>query len=363
MKQPGTWSHDELESLVRKLFKEVFKLEEVGRDDDFFEMGGDSLTAEQLSAQILSNTGYEFQMAWLLKSGTPRLIAERMLSAAPARRSTERPPIFAVHGRKGFMLPHRSFLDSLAEGQELRMFQLPGVGGGRGAAPLNRVEDIAAAYIAEIDKSYPSGPVLLTGFCMGNLIAIEMAVQLVERGRQVGQLVLIDPNIPETTVSRLRLDTSPHWERWRSWAYWKRDRLVAKLIYGTSGKSEGVSKERMRRFWETYFLAMLHRKRLKQRLVGPPENVTYKANLRAQAKLFAAFRSYHPRSFAGHTVILSSSHRAWMAPVWQAILPDCDFHVVAQSHKELIRAAGGETAGKLQEACDRALASGTPSAA
>jgi thioesterase domain-containing protein len=359
--QHGDWSQEKLEAAIVRLFQDIFSFDEIGRDVDFFELGGDSLTAETLSGKILSTTGHEFQMAWLLKSGTPRLIAERLLSPAPVSRSAGRPPIFAVHGQKGFMLPKPSFLDGLAEGQELRMFQLPGITGD--ATPLCRVEEIAAAYIAEIDKVYPTGPVLLAGFCMGNLIAIEMAAQLVERGREVGQLVLIDPSIPETTVSRLRLDSSPRWTKWKSKGEWKRDRLMAKLIYGTSLSSEGVSKERMRKLWEMYFLVRLHRKRLKERLRGPRESVTYKANLRAQAKLFAAFRSYHPRNFAGDCAILSSSTRADMVLLWKVLLPGCTSYVVGQTHRDVIKAVGGETAKKLQEICDQALASRRPNAA
>jgi thioesterase domain-containing protein len=349
----GSRSLDELESTIRKLFQEIFDLQDVGRDDDFFNLGGDSLGAEALSTGILSNTGYQFQMAWLLKTGTPRLIAERLISAKPAPRGVERPPIFAVHGRKGFMLPERSFLESLAEGQELRMFQLPGISSD--ATPLNRVEEIAAAYNAEIDEVYPTGPVLLTGFCMGCLIAMEMAAQLAERGREVRQLVLIDPNIPETTVSRLGLDPSPRWDRWKRIGQ-KKDRLMAQVIYGTSRRSAGVSTERMRKLWEMYFLVRLHRKRLKERFRAPAERVNYAGSFRAQAKLFAAFRSYQPRMFTGPSAILTSFFRADMAPIWKAFLPDCDVYVVAQTHRDVIHGAGGETASKLQELCDQALA-------
>src|SRR5688500_16777457 len=94
-------SLEELESTIRKLFQEIFDLGEVGSDDDFFNLGGDSLSAEALSAAILNNTGHQFQMAWLLKTGTPRLVAERLLSATSPPRSAKRPPIFAVHGRQG----------------------------------------------------------------------------------------------------------------------------------------------------------------------------------------------------------------------------------------------------------------------
>ena len=68
---------------------------------------------------------------------------------------------------------------ALAEGQKLRMFELPGIRGGK---YYERIEDIAAVYIDQLNQEYPRGPILLESFCAGALIAIEMANQLAETG-------------------------------------------------------------------------------------------------------------------------------------------------------------------------------------
>jgi pimeloyl-ACP methyl ester carboxylesterase len=353
MRDDGSRSLDDLETMICQFLKEVLDLDEVRPDDDFFELGGDSLTAETLSGKIFSATGHEFQMAWLLKSGTPRLIAERLLSSAPASRNAGRPPIFAVHGRQGFMLPQPDFIKSLADGQELRMFELPGIRGG--APPLSRIEEIAAAYNAEIEEAYPVGPVLLAGFCMGSLIAVEMAAQLVERGREVGQLVLIDPGMPETTVTRLRLGSSAEREEWKRQGEWRSVRRISSIVNRASPSPEGISTRHIRRFWEMYFLGTLYRGRLSKRR---RKSVDYQFNLRARAKLLAAFWTYRPRTFSGPSAILATSLRASMVtPIWKAFLPNCSVHVVGETHVDVVQGAGGETPRKLQELCDQALAS------
>lgn len=70
---------------------------------------------------------------------------------------------------------------------------------GEGAA-LNRIEDMAAHYLAEIRKVNPDGPYALAGYSFGGLIAFEMAKQLETAGKKVLILSVFDTVIkPELT--------------------------------------------------------------------------------------------------------------------------------------------------------------------
>ena len=55
-----------------------------------------------------------------------------------------------------------------------------------------RVEDIARAYISDMQRVRPSGPYFLGGMCMGGILALEMAQQLVAKGERVELLVIVD---------------------------------------------------------------------------------------------------------------------------------------------------------------------------
>jgi thioesterase domain-containing protein/acyl carrier protein len=60
----------------------------------------------------------------------------------------------------------------------------------------DRIEDMAAAYVAWIDKELPDGPCSLAGRCVGGLVALEAAQQLRERGRCVPLLAILDTHAP-----------------------------------------------------------------------------------------------------------------------------------------------------------------------
>jgi amino acid adenylation domain-containing protein len=64
-----------LEALVTRLFKEVLALNEVGPDDDFFELGGDSLRAMRLAARIQAELGSDFDVELLFDYSTVREVA------------------------------------------------------------------------------------------------------------------------------------------------------------------------------------------------------------------------------------------------------------------------------------------------
>jgi thioesterase domain-containing protein len=105
-----------------------------------------------------------------------------------------RPPIFLIHGRVGFTLPKPAFRKVFGKDQQFYLFELPGM---RGGQSYDRIEDIAAVYVAEITERYPRGPILIASFCVGALIALEMAAQLAARDRPIAQLVMLDPSLPK----------------------------------------------------------------------------------------------------------------------------------------------------------------------
>jgi thioesterase domain-containing protein len=58
--------------------------------------------------------------------------------------------------------------------------------------PHESIEEMAAAYVADIRQVQPTGPYHLCGYSLGGLIAYEMARQLHAAGHTVARLVLFD---------------------------------------------------------------------------------------------------------------------------------------------------------------------------
>ena len=65
---PYVAPNGELETLIAKLFAEVLTLDHVGADDDFSELGGDSLLGEVLSMRISERTGFDFEFLYSLNT-------------------------------------------------------------------------------------------------------------------------------------------------------------------------------------------------------------------------------------------------------------------------------------------------------
>ena len=335
----------------------MFELDRVGAHDEFFDVGGDSLLGEILSHRISERTGCDFQISDLIEHRSPRQIARllsgksRLLSgksSQPTARQAARPPIFIVHGRKGFILPKPEFWQAFAEGQEFSVFELPGIRGGRS---YDRIEDIAAVYVAQLLERYPQGPILLAAFCVGGLIALEMACQLGEIHRPVAQLVLLDPSPPGKRPRNIKREIKnnarlAYGAAHRPSKTWLRMQLLIhqlrtfarRMTRKKADFSEDLLRSRNR--------LMSQEQRGRSKLPGQPQAIN------ARAKLQAALLHYRPRVFDGPVTILSSPERDYP---WKALLPRLRVQQVFEKHEVSSAAA----ARFMQSTFDDALPTGS----
>jgi amino acid adenylation domain-containing protein len=112
-------------------------------------------------------------------------------------------PFFGVHTNDGSVLFYRHLVPHLNPNQPFYGLQAPLQDGKQ--IPFTQIEDMAAHYIKEIQTLQPSGPYLLGGFCIGGVIAFEMAQQLVAQGEQVALLALFDTFAPFPLSLRSRI--------------------------------------------------------------------------------------------------------------------------------------------------------------
>jgi non-ribosomal peptide synthetase component F/acyl carrier protein len=80
----------ETEELLAALFAEALELDEVAPDDDFFELGGDSLAAAVVAAGVSSALGTELELRAFAEAPTPRRLA-RLVEGASDRPRFEPP--------------------------------------------------------------------------------------------------------------------------------------------------------------------------------------------------------------------------------------------------------------------------------
>jgi aspartate racemase len=190
---------NEVERLLVGLWEEVLEQPGIGVRDDFFALGGHSLMAVALFARIEQVLGVALPLATLFRSPTVEALARAITagrrpsderSLVPIRTDGHRPPLFAVPGVGGNVLCFHELAAQLPGDRPFFGLQSRGLVADQ--APLDRIEEIASAYIAEVREVQPRGPYHLIGACMGGVIAYEMARQLRAEGEAVDLLGLLE---------------------------------------------------------------------------------------------------------------------------------------------------------------------------
>ncbi|MEV6135639.1 amino acid adenylation domain-containing protein [Nocardia sp. NPDC051990] len=185
-------------------FATVLGVETVGVDDGFFELGGNSLLATKVVAQLRAN-GIDLPVQLMFGDSTPAAIAARLDGAGNAgaaiaaaldpvlpiraRTDASRAPLFCIHPAIGLAWCYSGLLAHLAADRPVYGLQAPHVAGEDG---FDSISEAAESYVAHIKSVQPAGPYHLLGWSLGGLIAHEVAVQLQDAGEEVALLSMMD---------------------------------------------------------------------------------------------------------------------------------------------------------------------------
>lgn len=190
------------EQRLADIWQEVLGQDTIGRTDDFFAHGGDSLTATIVAGLVEGEFGISIPVAELFAGSTVAELAERIdaeLGNAAGVTTEELPAPLAL-GPDGPGEPTFLFGDvwgnvevyrSLADLLPGPSWALPGpaVPAGIRELGIDRICRIAADRV--LDRQ-PDGPYRLLGWSFGAVIALGAARELVAAGHQVAELVAID---------------------------------------------------------------------------------------------------------------------------------------------------------------------------
>ena len=188
---------DPVVSQLLGIWRSVLETDLVGPDDNFWELGGQSLLAARLMQKIDRAFGKKLTMASLIQAPTINLLADVIKSdrtqawpcLVPLETRGSRPPFFCVHGIGGSCVGFRTLAALIGNEQPFYGVQAQGLDG---RPCLTRIEDMAERYLQEVRALQPVGPYYLGGFSFGGWVAYEMAQQLTLKGEQVAFVGLLD---------------------------------------------------------------------------------------------------------------------------------------------------------------------------
>lgn len=359
-----------LEEFLAGLWRDVLRLDRVGVDDHFFELGGSSIQGAVLINRIQETLGAPVYVIALFDSPTVTALARHLAEAHPeavrrlfggtsltvATRPVDngdgeahvhpapggliltlqpegvRTPWFMVHPPGGIVVCYQALAQRLNRERPFYGIRSHGLHGNGEALP-ETMEAMAAEYVAAVKAVQPHGPYYLGGWSVGGLVAFEMAQQLLAEGEPIAFLTL--------------LDTTP----------------TATPEEDPGGREYGleVSLEELAKLGPDAQLPYLWQHALKLGLIGPdvPLGVAQQV-LEALKRLFhhhmVLANHYVPRPYPGKITLLRPSDAPFVVATsrdrgWSKWAAEVEVHFVPGQHHSMVKEPHVQAMARVLEAC------------
>ena len=197
---PGT----ETEKQLAKIWGKVLGVQQVGIEDNFFDLGGHSLLSIRLMAEIHKKFDKDLPISTLFQApniGAQGNMLDRQIESAhepwtplvSIKSEGDQTPFFCVHPVGGNVFSYRELALQPGNQHPFYGLQSPGLDGGDHPGSI---EGMASIYIEAIRTIQPRGPYYLGGWSMGGIIAYEMAQQFQQGGEKIALVALIESYTP-----------------------------------------------------------------------------------------------------------------------------------------------------------------------
>ena len=228
-----------VEAELAEIWQEILGASGIGPQDNFFDLGGHSLSAVRMFSRIQRRFGISLPLATLFEAPTLGQLSSLVAKSAGLELAADGDPqdgitvegnwtplvevragesqikpLYCVHGAGGNVLNFRalaSYLDPAIPFYALRAL------GSDGDLELDKtLSAMADRYFNAIRAHQPIGPYRLSGYSGGGTIAIEIANRLIAAGEEVEHLFFFDtlaPHIGNMELSLLsKLWAARHWD-------------------------------------------------------------------------------------------------------------------------------------------------------
>ncbi|MEU2349047.1 alpha/beta fold hydrolase [Modestobacter sp. NPDC013298] len=219
----GRW-----EELVAGLFGLVLHRDDVGREESFTALGGDSLGVEELLTRFGEEHRVVLTSADVAENPTVAQLAALVASLAegggarPATRpghgsvvtlraSGSRPPVLCFAGAGAGGQVFLPLAEALGPDQPVYALQPHGLE--EWTMPDLSIGMAARRHLRRVRELQPAGPYRLVGHSMGALVALQVARHLAAGGADIASVTLVDPVLPQRVVDRAWVPDAAHGDR------------------------------------------------------------------------------------------------------------------------------------------------------
>ena len=190
-----------IEQSLMIIWRKVFGRQLNNVKESFFDLGGNSMMAVQLTELVRSELGLRMPLSVLFEHNTVEKLAIQLQGQISKSFQTlvkiqpqgSGRPIFGIHA-EGNVLFYRSLAAALGSNYPFYGLQSPELSGTKNM--FKSIPEMARDYIKEIKTVQPEGPYTIVGMCFGGWVAFEMASQLVSNGEKMQSLVILDSEGP-----------------------------------------------------------------------------------------------------------------------------------------------------------------------
>lgn len=233
-----------LELQIASALRSALGIEHYRPDASFDALGGDSMGAIQFLLELERLSGYQVSADLLFRAPSLSALARELEAAVDRAWSplvtlglgdSSKPPLFLIHTTPGDLLGYINLVRRL---DDRRLYGIQSRGLDLSSPPATSIEEMAADYVSLLTSQWPDGPVYLSGWCFGGIVATEMVAQLERAGQPVELFVPIETWGQPLPTLRTRTRKLLNLLRWgpRGWAAFINSRLAR--LRGQRGAEE-----------------------------------------------------------------------------------------------------------------------------
>jgi amino acid adenylation domain-containing protein len=199
---------DAIEITVARVWRDTLGLRLTCAEDDFFDLGGDSLRAITMTFELEKALRRDLPTNLVSQAPTFAAFCARLRENAPVSycplvvlKPGQGTPLFFIHGVGGGVMELFSICRRMGWPGPVIGVQARGLDGCD--PPHASVEEMADEYLAAVRQQQPQGPYFLCGYSFGGLVAFELARRLSNGAHKVAFVGLLATLPPGHHLLRL----------------------------------------------------------------------------------------------------------------------------------------------------------------